>query len=84
MRGANCGTEIEGNHQYKEKHNQKEVMKPVKLNTSNLRNTIHAESLEQEIDNALTQSWEDNLKKCWTSFLQVVYDIGKHEKKNQY
>ena len=63
-------------------------MKPVKLNTSKLRNTSHAESLVQEMDNALAQSSEDNDAPCWTSFQQVVYDtdkasLGKHEKKHQ-
>ena len=70
------------------KHNQKGAMKPVKLNTSKLRNTSHAESLVQEMDNALTQSSEDNDTPCWTSFQQVVYDtakasLGKHEKNHQ-
>ena len=72
----------------RKKHNQKGAMKPVKLNTSKLRNTSHAESLVQEIDNALAQSSEDNKTPCWTSFQQVVYDtakasLGKHEKKHQ-
>ena len=63
-------------------------MKPVKQNTSKLRNTSHAERLVQEIDNALAQSSEDNETPCWTSFQQVVYDtakasLGKHEKKHQ-
>ena len=63
-------------------------MKPVKLNTSKLRNTSHAESLVQEMDNALAQSLEYNETPCWTSFQQVVYDTakaspGKHEKKHQ-
>ena len=63
-------------------------MKPVKLNTSKLRNTSHVESLVQEMDNALAQSSEDNDTPCWTSFQQVVYDtakasLGKHEKKYQ-
>ena len=63
-------------------------MKPVKLNTSKLRTTSHAESLGQEMDNALAQSSEDNETPCWTSFQQVVYDtakasLGKHEKKHQ-
>ena len=63
-------------------------MKPVKLNTSKLRNTSHTESLVQEMDNALAQSSEDNKTPCWTSFQQVVYDtakasLGKHEKKHQ-
>ena len=58
MRGENCGTD----HQMLRsrvifsiwrKHNQKGAMKPVKLNTSKLRNTSHAESLVQEMDNAL-------------------------------
>ena len=80
--------EIEGHLQYKEKHNQKGAMKPVKLNTSKLRNTIHAESLVQEMDNALAQSSEDNDTPCWTSFQKVVYDtakasLGNHEKKHQ-
>ena len=57
-------------------------MKPVRLNTS------HAESLVQEMDNALAQSSEDNETPCWTSNQQVVYDtakasLGKHEKKHQ-
>ena len=60
-------------------------MKPVKLNTSKLRNTSHAESLVQEMDKALAQSSEDNDTLC---FQQVVYDtanasLGKHEKKHQ-
>ena len=93
MRGANCGTD----HQMlrsrvifsiRTKHNQKGAMKPVKLNTGKLRNTGHAESLVQEMDNALAQSSEDNETPCWTSFQQVVYDttkasLGKHEKKHQ-
>ena len=63
-------------------------MKPVKLNTSKLRNTSHAESLVQEMDNALAQSLKYNKTPCWTSFQQVVYDtakasLGKHEKKHQ-
>ena len=62
-------------------------MKPVKLNTRKLRNTIHAESLVQEMDNALAQSSEDNHTHCWTSFQQIVYDTAKaslvkHEKKH--
>ena len=70
------------------KHNQKEAMKPVKLNTSKLRNTSHAESLVQEMDNALAQSSEDIDTPCWTSFQYVVYDtakasLGKHKKKHQ-
>ena len=93
MRGANCGRD----HQIlrsrvifsiRKKHNQIGAMKPVKLNTSKLRNTSRAESLVQEIDNALAQSSEDNETHCWTSFQQVVYDtakasLGKHEKKHQ-
>ena len=93
MRGANCGTD----HQMlrsmvifsiRRKHNQKGAMKPVKLNTSKLRNTSHAESLVQEMDNALGKSSEDNDITCWNSFQQVVYDtakasLGKHEKKHQ-
>ena len=60
----------------------------VKLNTRKLRNTSHAESLVQEMDNALAQSSEDNKTLCWTSFQKVVYDtaksyLGKHEKKHQ-
>ena len=92
MRGANCVTD----HQMlrsrfifsiRRKHNQKGAMKPVKLNTSKLRNTNHAESLVQEMDNVLAQSSEDNDTPCWTSFQQVVYDaakasLGKHEKKH--
>ena len=63
-------------------------MKLVKLNTRKLRNTSHAESLVQEMDNALDQSSEDNETPCWTSFQQVVYDtakasLGKNEKKHQ-
>ena len=63
-------------------------MKPVKLNTSKLRNTSHAESLVQEMDNTLAQSLEDNATPCWNCFQQVVYDtakasLGKHEKKYQ-
>ena len=91
MRGANCGTDhqIEGHLQYNEKkHNQKGVINPVKLNTSKLRNTSHAESLVQEMDNALAQSSEDTKTPCWTTFQHVVYDtakasLGKHEKKLQ-
>ena len=54
MRGANCGMD----HQMlrsrvifsiRRKHNQKGAMKPVKLNTSKLRNSSHAESLVQEM-----------------------------------
>ena len=42
----------------------------------------------REMDNALTQSSEDNETPCWTSFQQVVYDtakssLGKHDKKHQ-
>ena len=80
---------MEGYLQYKkEKNNQKGAIKPVKLNTSKLRNTSHAESLVQEMDNALAQSSEDNDSHCWTSFQQIVYDtaktsFGKHEKKHQ-
>ena len=75
--------EIEGHLQYKEG-----AMKPVKLNTSKLRNTSHAESLMREMDNTLAQSSEDNETPCWTSFQQVVYNtakasLGKHEKKHQ-
>ena len=63
-------------------------MKPVKLNTSKLRNTSHVESLVQKMDNALAQPWEDNKTTCCTSFQQVVYDSakssrGKHDKKHQ-
>ena len=63
-------------------------MKPVKLITSKLRNTSHAESLVQEMDNALAKSSEDNDITCWNSFQQVVYDtakasLDKHEKKHQ-
>ena len=72
----------------RQKHNQKGAMKPIKLNTSKLRNTSHAESLEQEMDNVLAQLSEDNEIPCWTSFQQFVYDtakasLGKHEKKHQ-
>ena len=72
----------------KRKHNQKGAMEPVKLNTSKLRNTNHAESLVQEMNNALAQSSEDKDTPCCTSFQQVVYDtakasLGKHEKKHQ-
>ena len=69
--------EIEGHLQYRGKHNQKGSMKPVKLNTSKLRNTSHAERLVQEMDNALAQSSDDNETPCWTSFQQVVYDTTK-------
>ena len=93
MRGANCGTD----HQMlrsrvifsiRRKHKQIGTMKPVKLNTSKLRNTSHAESLVQEMDNALAQSSEDNDTPCWNNFQQVVYDtakasLGKHERKHQ-
>ena len=93
MRGANCGTD----HQMlrsrvifsiRRKNNQKGAMKPVKLNTSKLRNTSHAESLVQEMDNALAQSSEDNDTPCWNNFQQVVYNtakasLGKHVKKHQ-
>ena len=63
-------------------------MKTVKLNTSNLRNTRHAGSLVQEMDNAFDQSSKYNKTSCWTSFQQVVYDtakasLGKHDKKYQ-
>ena len=77
MCGANCGTD----HQMlrsrvifsiRRKHNQKGAMKPVKLNTSKLRNTSHAESLVHEMDNALAKSSEDNDITCWNSFQQVV------------
>ena len=51
-------TRCEGHLQYKEKHHQKGAMKPVKLYTSKLRNTSHAESLVQEMDNALTNHWK--------------------------
>ena len=59
-------------------------MKPVKLNTSKLRNTI----LVQEMDIALAQSSEDNKTPCWTSFQLVVYDtakatLGKRDKKHK-
>ena len=65
MRGANCGTDLQilGSRvifSIRRKHNQKGAMKPVKLNTSKPRNTSHAESLVQEMDNALVQSSEDN------------------------
>ena len=85
IRGANCGTD----HQMlrsrvifsiRNIHNQKGAMKPVKLNTSKLINTSHAESMMQQMDNALAQSWEDNKNPCWTSFQQVVYDTTKHDK----
>ena len=93
MRGTNCGTD----HQMlrsrvifiiTKKHNHKGAMKTVKLNTSKLRNTTHAESLVQEIDNALAQSSEDNKNPCWTSFQQVVHDtakasLGKYDKNHQ-
>ena len=93
LRGANCGTD----HQMlrsrvifsiREKNNQKGTMKPVKLNTNKLRNTSHAESLVQEMDNALVQSSKHRKTPCWTSFQQVVCDtaktyLGKHEKKYQ-
>ena len=93
MRGANCGTD----HQLlrsrvifsiRKKHNQKGALKPVKPNTSKLRNTSHAESLVQEMDNALAQSSEDNETPCWTTFQQVVYEtakasLDKYEKKLQ-
>ena len=63
-------------------------MKPVKLNTSKLRNTSHAESLWQETDNGLAQSGADNKTSCWTSFQQCVVDtakayLDKHDKKHQ-
>ena len=50
--------------------------------------TSHAESLVQEMDNALAKSSEDNDITCWNSFQQVVYhtakaSLGKHEKKHQ-
>ena len=72
----------------RKKHNQKGAMKPVKLNTSKLRSTSHAESLVQDMDNVLAQSSEDNETPFWTSFQQVVYDtakasLGKDEKKYQ-
>ena len=92
-RGSNCGYD----HQMlrsvvifsiRRRHNQKGAMKPVNLNTSKLRNARRTESLVQEMDNALTQSWEDNKTHCWNSFQQVVYDtaksyLGKHDKKHQ-
>ena len=37
-----------------------------------MRNTSHAESLVQEMDNALAKSSEDNDITCWNSFQQVV------------
>ena len=63
-------------------------MKPIKLNTSKLKNTSQAESLVQENDNTLAQSSEDNETPCWTNFQQAVYDtakafLGKHEKKHK-
>ena len=53
-------------------HHQKGALKPVKLNTSKLRNTSHAESLVQEMNITFAQSSEDNETPCWTSFQQVV------------
>ena len=58
MCGANCGTEPQMLRSrvifiIRKKHNQKGAMKPVKLKTSKLRNTSHAENLVQEMDNAL-------------------------------
>ena len=93
MRGANCGTD----HQMlrsrvifciRKKHNQKGAMEPIKLNTNKVRNTSHAESLVQEMDNAFAQSSGDNKNPCCTSFQQVVYDtakasLGKHDQKHQ-
>ena len=81
MRGKNCGTD----HQMlrlrviisMRKTQSERAMKPVELNTSKLRNTSHAESLVQEMDNALSQSSEDNKTPCWTSFQQVVYNTAK-------
>ena len=82
MRGTNCGTDYQMLRprvifSIRKKHNQKGAMKPVKQNTSNLRNTSHAESLVQEMDNTLAQSSEDNETPCWTSFQQAVYDTAK-------
>ena len=39
-------------------------MKPVKLNTHKRRKNSHAESLVQEMDNALGQSSDDNKIPC--------------------
>ena len=61
----------------RKKNNQKIAMKPLKLNTSKLRNTSHAESLMQEIDNAHAQSSKYIKTTCWASFQQVVYDTTK-------
>ena len=95
MRGANCGTD----HQMlrssvifsvRKKHNQKEAMKSVKLNTKKpLRNTSHTESMVQEMDNALFQSSENNKTLCLTCYQQVMYatarsSLGKHDKKHKY
>ena len=82
MRGANCGTDYQMLRSriifcIKNKHNQNGAMKPVKLNKSKLLNTSHAESLVQEMDNALAQSPKYNKNPCWTSFQQVVYDTAK-------
>ena len=70
MRGAICGTDYQMlrskvSFSIRKKHNQKGGMKPVKLNTNTLRNTSQAESLVQEMDNALPQSSEDNKTPCW-------------------
>ena len=69
MRGENCGTDYQMLRSreifsIRRKHNQKGAMKPVKLNTGKLRNTSHAESLVQEMDNALAKSSEDNDTPC--------------------
>ena len=80
--------EIEGHLQYKEKTQSERSYETRKADTSKLSSTSHAESLMQEMDNALAQSSEDNKPPFWTSFQQVMYDtakasLGKHEKKNK-
>ena len=92
MRGANSGTD---HHMLRSriifsirKTQSERSYETRKAEHSKLGNTSHAESLVQEMENALAQSSEDNKTPCWTSFQQVVYDtvkasLGKHEKRHQ-
>ena len=96
MRVANCGTD----HQMlrsrtifsvRKKTQSERRYETEKLNTSKLRNTSHAESLVQQMDNILGQSWEHNnnnnnnvyLKfNIQTSSMDCTYKLIKYKKKH--
>ena len=96
MRGANCWID----HQMlrskvafriRQKYNRQGIRKPTKLNTAKLSTVSHMESVEQEMDSALTQREEKESStpdEEWAVLQQVVYNtantyLGKPDRKHQ-